>query len=147
MEEQTSIKNIDFRYLIHHYLHLFWRWKWYIFFAAPLSVALAIMAVSYLGLTKKPPLTATVLIGVEKHPNLNIWNLDDLYLNKERLLLNRNFLENVARSISLQFSVSDYSRYDIFDSVVVDSNAPWDHSAWILIILTVTFTVSAIPIN
>lgn len=124
MEEQTSIKNIDFRYLIHHYLHLFWRWKWYIFFAAPLSVALAIMAVSYLGLTKKPPLTATVLIGVEKHPNLNIWNLDDLYLNKERLLLNRNFLENVARSISLQFSVSDYSRYDIFDSVVVDSNAP-----------------------
>lgn len=124
MEQQTSIKNIDFRYLIHHYLHLFWRWKWYIFFAAPLSAALAVMAVSFLGLTKKPPLTATVLIGVEKHPNLNLWNLDDLYLNKERLLLNRNFLENVVRSISLQFSIYDYSRYDIFDSVTVDSNAP-----------------------
>lgn len=124
MEQQTSIKNIDFRYLIHHYLHLFWRWKWYFFLAAPLSAALAILAVSYLGLTNKPPLTATVLIGVEKHPNLNSWNYDDLYLNKERLLLNRNFLENVARSISLQFSVSNYSRYDIFDSVVVDSNAP-----------------------
>jgi capsular exopolysaccharide synthesis family protein len=124
MEQQTSIKNIDFKYMIHHYLHLFWRWKWYIFLAAPLSAVLAIKAVSFLGLTNKPPLTATVLIGVEKHPNLNTWNLEDLYLNKERLLLNRNFLEHVARSLSLQFNVSGYSRYDIFDSVVVDSNAP-----------------------
>ncbi len=123
MEQQTSIKNIDFSYLINHYLHLLWRWKWYILLAAPISAALSIMAVSYLGLTKKPSLAATVLIGVEKNPNLNMWNYDDLYLNKERLLLNRNFLENVARSISLQFNVSNYSRYDIFDSVVVDSNA------------------------
>jgi capsular exopolysaccharide synthesis family protein len=124
MEQQTSFKNIDFKYLISHYLHLFWRWKWYILFFAPLSAAFAVMAVSFLGLTKKPPLTATALIGVERHPDLNIWNLDDLYLNKERLLLNRNFLEKVARSISLQFCVSNYSRYEIFDSVVVDSNAP-----------------------
>lgn len=123
MEQQTSIKNIDFKYLIHRYFHLFWRWKWYIFLAAPLSAALAIMAVSFLGLNKKPPLTATVLIGVEKHPNLNMWNLDDLYLNKERLLLNRNFLGNVARNLSLQFCVHDFSRYDIFDTIIVDSNA------------------------
>ena len=119
MEEQTSIKNIDFRYLIHHYLHLFWRWKWYLF-AAPLSVALAIMV--NLGLTKKPPLTATVLIGVENIPTL-IYGILMISFKQGKLLLNRNFLENVARSISLQFSVSVIP-VTIFLVGVVDSNAP-----------------------
>lgn len=124
MEQQTSIKNIDFGYIIHHYLHLFWRWKWYFLLAIPSSALLAVMMVSFLGLTKKPPLTATVLIGVEKQPSQNLWNIDYMNLNKERLLLNRNFLEKVVRKLSLQFSVSGYSRYDIFDSVLVDSSAP-----------------------
>lgn len=122
MEQKASLKSIDFEYYIHHYLRLFWRWKWYLFLAIPLSAALAVIAVLYLGLTNKPTLTATALIGVDKQSMQKSWDTDDMYLNKERLLLNRNFLENVVHRLSLQLIIPGYSRYDIFDSVKVDSS-------------------------
>lgn len=126
MEQHTSLRDIDFAYQIHHFLNLFWRWKWYILLAIPLSAALAIFSVMYFGLTKKPPLTATVLIGLDNRAAENTWgNITDMYQNKERMLLNRAFLEKAVQRLSLQLSITEYSRYDIFDSVFVDTSAPY----------------------
>lgn len=125
MEKNTSLKDIDFEFYVHHYLSLAWRWKWFIILAVPLSAFITFMAVTHFGLVNSPPLTATVLIGLDNKSSQNDWiDFVDSYQNKERLLLNRNFLEKVVQNMSLQLVVSKYSRYDIFDSVHVEQAAP-----------------------
>lgn len=124
MEKQSSIKEIDFKYYWHHYIHLIYRWKWYVLFAIPLSVISAIVSIHYLGLTRTPSLDATVLIGLDNNTSENTWgNNAGMYQNKERLLLNRSFLEKVANKLSLQLNIDKFSRYELFDSVNVDSSA------------------------
>lgn len=124
MQQQTSLRDIDYKSHIQHYIRLFWKWKWYILFAGPLACAIAIFGILKSGLLTYPPLPATVFIGIDSQKEKISEVLGSNVENKERLLLNRTFIEKVVRRLSLQFNVSRHSRFDIFDSLQVDSAAP-----------------------
>lgn len=122
-EQQVSLKDIDFKYYFHHYLRLFWKWKWFIIIVGPLMGAIALFGVLQMGMLKYPPLPATVYIGVQSPKSKTFDDFTETGLNKERLILNRTFLENVVKKLSLQLTISGHSRYEIFDSLHVDSIA------------------------
>lgn len=121
--EQKTIKDIDFKYYINHYLKLLWKWKWYALIAGPLVGALGYFAVIYLDLLKSPPLSATAFLGVDAPQKNSNDILSQTSINKQRLLLNRSFIEGVVKKLSLQFGIDKFSRYELFDSLQVDSLA------------------------
>ena len=123
-QPQTSLKEIDFKYYFQHYFKLFWKWKWYILFAGPIAGAIAVFCVLQFGLLKSPPLPATAFLGVDnpKSPGNDVFGGSTQ--NKERLLLNRLFIQDVVKKLSLQLVLSDLSRDAIFDSVHIDTAAP-----------------------
>ena len=123
MHQQTSLKDIDFIYYIRHYARLFWKWRLYIIIVAPLAAIVSGLIVLKMGLLKRPPLTVTTIIGLD---NPKKRNMDDFSIsgqNNERLFYNRGFIYKIVNNLSLQLVISDHSRYDIFDSVSVDSTA------------------------
>lgn len=122
--EQTSLKDIDFKYYLQHYLRLFWKWKWYSLLAGPIAGAIAVFAVLQLGLLEHPSLTATVFIGTNSSKARLNDNLGASGQNKERMLFSRSFLQHVVNKLSLQLAVTGQSRYELFDSLQVDSTAP-----------------------
>ncbi len=124
MQQQPSLRDIDFKSHIQHYFRLFWKWKWYILFAGPLACVIAVFGILKSGLLTYPPLPATVFIGIDSQKEKMSEILGSNVENKERLLLNRAFIEKVVRRLSLQFIVSRHSRFDIFDSLRVDPTAP-----------------------
>lgn len=122
--EQTTLKDIDFKYYFQHYTRLFWKWKWYSLFAGPIAGAIAIFAILQLGFLKSPPLPATVFIGTDSPKTKMSSDFGGSSQNEERLLLSRSFLQHAVNKLSLQLVVEGQSRYELFDSLHIDSTAP-----------------------
>ncbi len=124
MDQPTSFKDIDFSTYFHHFRNLFWRWKWYILFSCPITGLLAFLILNQFGFFDSPPLPATVLIGLDTKSASSTFNeFASVTQNKERLILSRDFLNKIVNKLSLQFRVKNHSRYDIFDSLRIDSTA------------------------
>jgi capsular exopolysaccharide synthesis family protein len=121
--QQQSLKEIDFNYYIGHYARLFWKWKWYIITIGPIIGVIAFLTILKLGLLTYPPLPATVIFGLNT-TNLRAYSdFNDNNLNRERLIRNRAFIEQVVSKLSLQLIIDKHARYNIFDSISVDSNS------------------------
>jgi len=122
-QQQTSLKDIDFAFYIRHYLRLFWKWRLYIVLVMPLIGLLASVAIIKVGFLKSPPLSATTIIGQDVSKNRTFDDFGGGGQNKERLLLGRSFINSIVQKLSLQLIVAGHSRYDVFDSVSVDTTA------------------------
>jgi capsular exopolysaccharide synthesis family protein len=123
-QQQQSLKDIDFIYYIRHYLKLFWKWRIYLIIAVPVTGIIAGFGVIKAGLLRNPPLTVTSAIGLESQLSKSLDEFNGSGQNKERLILNHRFLNDIVSKLSLQLVVNEYSRYQIFDSVSIDSTAP-----------------------
>jgi len=124
-QEQTSLKEIDFKYYFFHYVKLLWKWKWYALISGPIAGAIAVFAVLHLGFLKYPPMPATAFIGIDTPKSKGSDDFGGSSVNKERLLLNRAFIQDIVKKLSLQLAIDEHSRYELFDSVEVDSTAPF----------------------
>lgn len=122
-QQQTSLKDIDFVFYIRHYMRLFWNWRLYIIIAAPLAAIASGIVVLKMGLLKRPPMTVTTIIGLDTPKKRNTDDNSASGQNNERLFYNRSFIYKIVKTLSLQLVISDHSRYDIFDSVSVDTTA------------------------
>ena len=122
-QQQTSLKEIDFAFYVRHYLRLFWKWRLYILFVVPFVGLLASAAIVKIGFLKSPPLSATTIIGQDVSKNRTFDDFGGGGQNKERLLLGRSFINSIVQKLSLQLVIAEHSRYDVFDSVFVDTTA------------------------
>ncbi|NLW30494.1 MAG: polysaccharide biosynthesis tyrosine autokinase, partial [Fibrobacter sp.] len=119
---QSSWKDIDFSFYIRHYKKLLWRWKWYILLTAPLVAVIAFFGAKNFGIMVKPPLPATIVIGIDSPTSdYAFGDYGGVYRNKERLIVSRPFLKEVVDSLSLRLKINKHSRYEIIDSIDINS--------------------------
>jgi tyrosine-protein kinase Etk/Wzc len=122
--QSNSFKVQDLQQLIKHYLHLFWSWKWYILISGPIAVLISAIII-FKVLVVEPTLTAKALIGIENTTEMTaVRDVGNVVQAQSDLIQSRNFLEDIAKRLSLRFRVEKYPRSSIFDTVSVDSLTP-----------------------
>ncbi len=108
---------------IRHYRHLFWRAKWYLLVAGSIITCLSLAVVAVL-VSRPHEESTTAIIGVENTADLTaVKDVSGLMQAQSDLILSRSFLRDIAKELSLQFSLKRFPRFAIFDSVLVDSLA------------------------
>jgi capsular polysaccharide biosynthesis protein len=121
--KRGSLRDIDFSYYFSHYFHLFWRKKIYLLVSFPL-VAIVVAYGMYDLIVSRPELSTTVVIGLSNPSNIGpVENLVNIGSDKVNLIKSRHLLSEVVDSLSLQFRLKDYSRHELFDSLIVDTTA------------------------
>ncbi len=122
---EPSLRELDIGYYIQRYLALFWRWKLYILLSGP-TVALCFLVYIVKFGSFKPDLEAVATIVIDNAQDMGGGRYSgEADPGGLEFIRTRNFLTNVANTLSLRFYVSDYQRNEIFDSVYVDSTAPF----------------------
>jgi tyrosine-protein kinase Etk/Wzc len=123
--QPTPLRELDFGYIISHYLNLLWRWKLWIVIAAPLSIVVVMAGLYRVG-SVKPELDATVMIGLESSGSKSavgdIGESDQM--NRMALVKAKGFLSEIVDKLSIRLQVNKYSLHEVFDSVDIESNAP-----------------------
>lgn len=107
-----------------HYRHMFNRCKWYMIVSAVVVFCAAAAFVMLVVRPENPELTAQALIGLE-HNDAVVGAKQGgvVSLGREDIMLSRTFLKETARHLSLQLSTTPVSRYELFETVKVDSSA------------------------
>ncbi|MCX7727721.1 MAG: hypothetical protein N2053_12845, partial [Chitinispirillaceae bacterium] len=123
--QSKSLKEVEITYYISHYLNLFWRWIWYILVTLPLTISGFFFYLIFFDAIK-PPLEATVMIGLESGESKSAVEDIGEYTPQSRLALikAKGFLWQIVNKTSLRLQVKGYDLNQIFDSVYVDSLAP-----------------------
>lgn len=118
-----SLHDIDFGHYFKHYLHLLWRWKWWILITFPVVFIITLfvaLRISY----GNPKLTTRTLIGLENVSGMtSVQDIGGFENRKTELIKTRSFLAEIVNKLSLQLQIKKYHRHTIFDSVSVDSTA------------------------
>jgi uncharacterized protein involved in exopolysaccharide biosynthesis len=119
----VSLRDIDFGHYFKHYLHLLWRWKWWILITFPvvfLVTLLIVLRISY----GNPKLTTRTLIGLENVSGMTaVQDIGGFENRKTELIKTRSFLAEIVNALSLRLQIKKYHRHTIFDSVYVDSSS------------------------
>jgi uncharacterized protein involved in exopolysaccharide biosynthesis len=129
----ASLKEIDFGHIIHHYISLMWRWKWWLMCVFPVMLVVSLFGISKI-LSKDPALEATILIGTENTANMGAFGDffgdgtqqgrgDANSAGKAALIKSRNFLLEIVQKLSLRLWIDGFNRNEIFDSVDVETDA------------------------
>jgi len=122
-QKPPSLRELDLNHYVKHYLGLLWRWKLWIIFTGPI-VSLGILMYMVKLAPPKPELAATALIGVENVSNMvSFMAVENVDNSNAEIIQTRNFLKDIVIRLSLQFGLKQYSRAEIFDSIVLDTTA------------------------
>lgn len=123
--QKSTLKDIPFGTLIFHYLHLLWRWKFFILILFPGVTAAAVFGIFTFG-NPKPTLTATTIIGIDKPSS----SIDQFFLDTPEgssltvMLTSRETINAVVQQLSLNLILPPpLERHQVFDSLHVDSTA------------------------
>jgi polysaccharide biosynthesis transport protein len=121
---QTSLREFDFGYYITHYTNLLWRWKLWIFIAAPIALAGFVFYVVNFN-AMKPELEAAVMIGLESSDTKSaVIDLgESTQQSRLALIKAKGFLSEIVDKLSLRFQLKHFSLHEVFDSVSVDTTA------------------------
>jgi polysaccharide biosynthesis transport protein len=123
--QQPTLKEFDFGYYISHYVHLFWRWKWYILIAGPIAVIGFLVYLFQFG-AFKPELEAAVMIGLESSENKTaVADIGESgQASRLTLIKAKGFLSEIVDKLALRFQIKEYNLHEVFSAVSVDSMAP-----------------------
>jgi len=121
--KKSSLKDIDFSFYFSHYLGLLWRAKWYIIGTGPIVFGLLAFYI-LTSMDLRPSLPVTIVIGLDNPKNTSAVNeVSIVGANKARFIQSRRFLSVVVDTMNLRLQLQHTARWQIFDSLRVDSTA------------------------
>jgi capsular exopolysaccharide synthesis family protein len=121
-------KPLGLDYYVQHYLNLIWRCKWYICLVTPTVAVLWVVLALNFGYRLPSQEARVTLQFIQGNSNMGPIDYQTITLQKEScdaFLHSRPFLQTIVEKLSLQVSVKNYFRQNIFDSILVDKNAPF----------------------
>jgi tyrosine-protein kinase Etk/Wzc len=121
-KNEPTLRELDIGYYIQRYLGLFWRWKLYMILSGPLIGAGFLAFILNFGLIR-PELDATATIVVDNAQDMGSGRYGDPDLGGLEFIRTRNFLTAVANDLSLRLYIHEHQRYEVFDTVFVDTSA------------------------
>jgi tyrosine-protein kinase Etk/Wzc len=120
---QQSLRELDLSYFIQKYIALLWRWKLYIILSGPLVGLCFIIYIIKFG-SIRPDLEAVATIVIDNAQDMGAGRYTGADPSGLEFIRTRNFLTDIANTLSLRLSIPDHQRNEIFDSVFVDPTAP-----------------------